>query len=256
MKQTLSWSPTSPFLGPRHSVWACVRLKACTTQVKHGPNCPEKDAMRSLPPWTVGSWWIQSSASLAPSGTSLEHVPHGHSDVASGSGSQLPTVMTRSARIGFPVLLHHPPTVLPGIFTHISYSPLDSCLGVCLGLRSLIPSARAVKSNMNSVLTMNTGEAGPQGTDWGWPCISWSLTPHYARNPPTSSVSRSPDSEGCVLAPDTYRRVTHPHWFQLPRLGLEIKLVLTSGGCCIGMNEEHHQGLGVVPSTQKMLCNI
>lgn len=114
---------------------------------------------RSLPPWTVGSWWRQSSASLAPSGTSLEHVPHGHSDVASGGGSQLPTVMTRSARIGFPVLLPHPPTTLPGISTHISYSPLDSCLGVCLGYHSLIPSARAVKSNMNLVLTMNTGEA-------------------------------------------------------------------------------------------------
>lgn len=122
---------------------------------------------RSLPPWTAGSWWIQSSASLAPRGTSLEHVPHGHSDVASATGSQLPTVMTRSARVGFPVLLPHPPTVLSGNSAHISYSPLDFCLGVCLGYRSLIPSARAVKSNMNSVLTRNTGEAGPQGTDWG-----------------------------------------------------------------------------------------
>ena len=27
-------------------------------------------------------------------------------------------------------------------------------------------------------------------------------------------------------------------------------------GLLYGMNEEHHQGFGVVPSTQKMLCNI
>ena len=199
---------------------------------------------RSLPPWTVGSWWTQSSASLVPGGTSLEHVPHGHSDVASATGSQLPTVMTRSARIGFPVLLPHPPTVLSGNSAHISYSPLDFCLGVCLGYRSLIPSARAVKSNMNSVLTRNTGEAGPQGTDWGWPRVSWSFTPHGARNPPTSSVSESPDSEGCVLAPATYCRVTHPLWFQLPCLGLEIKLILISEGCCTEWMKNIIKGLG------------
>lgn len=70
-------------------------------------------------------------------------------DVASATGSQLPTVMTRSAWIGFPVLLPPSPTCPFWKLAYISYLPLDFCPGVCLGYHSLIPSARAVKSNMN-----------------------------------------------------------------------------------------------------------
>lgn len=70
MKQTLSWSPTSPFLGPLHSVWAWVRLKACTTQVKHGPNCPEKEKPSTMDSWELvdtefgllGPQWDKSRA--------------------------------------------------------------------------------------------------------------------------------------------------------------------------------------------------
>ena len=230
-----------PFPWPS-ALWAWVRLRACTTQVKHEPNCPEKDATRGAfhhgqlgvggyrvqPPWSpVGQVWSMFHTSTQMSPVQL--------------GPSCPPWWL--AQLGL-ASLSHPPTILSGISAHISYSPLDSCLGVCLGYHGLIPSARAVKSNMNSVLTRNTGEAGPQGTDWGWPCVSWSFTPHGARNPPTSSVSKSPDSEGCVLAPATYCQVTHPLWFQLPCLGLEIKLILISEGCCTEWMKNIIKGLG------------
>ena len=95
---------------------------------------------------TVRSWWTQSPASLAPGWDNSGEVPHSHPDVPSGIGSQLPTVVTHSPQIGFPLSLPHPPTILPGITSLLV--PRFLSQGLFWGAPSVIPSARAVKSNI------------------------------------------------------------------------------------------------------------
>lgn len=196
---------------------------------------------RSPQPMSVRSWWTQSPASLAPVWDNSGEVPHSHPDVPSGIGSQLPTAVTHSPQIGFPLSLPHPPP--HPSWNHLPHNilvPRFLSQGLFWGAPSVIPLARAVKSNIRCfhwtqvrLVHMALTRVGRAIPGLSLPTMHWThQIPPCAKSPYSEVRSSCAWSSPSHLLLGNPAQVTYPLWSQLPHLGLEIKLVLTSVGCC------------------------